>query len=107
MAQQKNTIKKEGALMESMGVLKRPRITEKAAILAEENFYVFEVESRTNKIEVKKAVEQYFKVNVEGVNIVNLPRQKVQKGKIVGYKNGCKKAIVKVKKGQKIDIIEK
>jgi ribosomal protein L23 len=36
-----------------------------------------------------------------------LPKKKIQKGKIVGSKGGCKKAIVKVKKGQKIDIIEK
>ncbi|MDD5639986.1 MAG: 50S ribosomal protein L23 [Candidatus Pacebacteria bacterium] len=107
MASQKITIKKDGISMESMDILKKPRITEKAAILAEENFYVFEVEKTANKMEIKKAVEEYFKVNVENVNIVNLPRQKVQKGKVMGHKSGCKKAIVKIKKGQKIDIIEK
>jgi large subunit ribosomal protein L23 len=107
MASQKNTTKKEGISSQSMGILQRPHITEKAAVLAEENFYVFEIESTANKIEVKKAIEEYFKVDVENVNIVNLPKKKIQKGKIVGSKGGCKKAIVKVKKGQKIDIIEK
>ncbi|MCK9578642.1 50S ribosomal protein L23 [bacterium] len=107
MAQEKNTTKKDGVLMENAGILKRPHITEKAAALAEENFYVFEIADTANKIEVKKAIEEYFKVNVENVNIVNLPAKKVQKGKIIGSVGGCKKAIVKVKKGQKIDIIEK
>jgi large subunit ribosomal protein L23 len=107
MASQKNTTKKEGISIASMGILRRPHITEKAAVLAEENFYVFEIERTANKIEVKKAIEEYFKVDVENVNIVNLPAKKIQKGKIVGSKGGCKKAIVKVKKGQKIDIIEK
>ena len=107
MAQQKSTTKKEGVSLETAGVLKRPHITEKAAVLAEENFYVFEIEKTANRIEVKKAIEETFKVDVENVNIVNLPSKKIQKGKIVGSKGGCKKAIVKVKKGQKIDIIEK
>jgi len=107
MAQEKTKTKKEGVSMESMGVLKRPHITEKAAALAEENFYVFEVENSANKIKVKKAIEECFNVKVENVNIVNLPKKKIQKGKIMGSSGGCKKAIVKVKKGQKIDIIEK
>lgn len=106
MASEKNTKKEGQTLNKVMGVLRKPRITEKAANLAEENFYVFELEPTANKIEVKKAIKEYFKVDVEKVTIINLPRKKVQKGKIVGYKNGCKKAIVKVKKGQKIDIIE-
>lgn len=107
MAQEKTTTKKEGVSMKNAGVLKRPHITEKAAVLAEDNFYVFEIADTANKIEVKQAIKDYFNVDVEDVNIVNLPKKKIQKGKIVGNRGGCKKAIVKVKKGQKIDIIEK
>ncbi len=106
MASEQNTKKQGKTLSKMMGVLRRPKITEKAAVLAESNFYVFELEPTANKIEVKKAIKDYFNVDVEKVTIINLPRKKVQKGKIVGYKGGCKKAIVKVKKGQKIDIIE-
>jgi large subunit ribosomal protein L23 len=106
MASENKTNKEGKTLNKMMGVLKRPRITEKAANLAEDNFYVFELEPTANKIEVKQAIKEYFNVDVERVTIVNLPRKKVQKGKIVGYKGGCKKAIIKVKKGQKIDIIE-
>ncbi|OQB09222.1 MAG: 50S ribosomal protein L23 [Parcubacteria group bacterium ADurb.Bin216] len=106
MASEQNTKKEGKALNKMMGILRCPKITEKAAALAESNFYVFELEPTANKIEVKKAIKDYFNVDVEKVTIINLPRKKVQKGKVVGHKGGCKKAIVKVKEGQKIDIIE-
>ncbi|MDD4409646.1 MAG: 50S ribosomal protein L23 [Candidatus Pacebacteria bacterium] len=106
MASEKNTNKDGKTLNKMMGILRSPKITEKAAALAESNFYVFELEPTANKIQAKKAIEEYFNVEVEKVAIINLPRKKVQKGKIIGHKGGCKKAVVKVKKGQKIDIIE-
>jgi large subunit ribosomal protein L23 len=106
MASEKNTKKEGKTLNKMMGILRSPKITEKAAILAESNFYVFELEPNANKTEVKKAIKEYFDVDVEKVTIINLPKKKVQKGKIIGTKGGCKKAVVKVRKGQKIDIIE-
>ena len=49
-----------------------PKISEKAIYLAERGIYVFEVPTSTNKIEVTKAVEAAFKVNVTDVNMVTI-----------------------------------
>ena len=86
-------------------ILKSPHITEKASILAESNRYVFKVNSRSNKIEIKKAVEGLYGVKVESVNIIIQKRKKKRVGRRIGYKTGYKKAIVEVTKGQKIDIM--
>jgi large subunit ribosomal protein L23 len=83
-----------------------PKISEKAIALAERGIYVFEVPISTNKIEVTKAVEAAFKVNVTDVNIV------ITKGKVKRFKNhvgrqkDVKKAMVKVKAGQSIALFE-
>jgi large subunit ribosomal protein L23 len=83
-----------------------PKISEKAITLAERGIYVFEVPTSTNKIEVTKAVEAAFKVNVIDVNMV------IVKGKLKRFKNhlgrqkDVKKAMVKVKAGQKIALFE-
>lgn len=86
-------------------VLYSPHITEKAGILAGENKYVFKVWPKTNKIEVKKAVQDTYGVDVVGVNIVKIPRKPRRLGKYTGWRKAYKKAIVKVKKGQKIEIL--
>lgn len=89
-----------------MTILKRPILTEKARELAKKGQYVFEVDHRANKNEIKKAVEETFGVEVEKVRIVKIPpKKKIFRG-VLGEKKGIKKAIVKVKKGQKIDIFE-
>lgn len=83
-----------------------PHVTEKAAILTEkENQYVFKVAPDANKIEIKKAIEGLFGVHVEKVRIINVPKKKRRRGLIEGYKKGYKKAIVKIKKGEKIEIL--
>ena len=85
-------------------VLNAPHISEKATFLQEEDKYVFRVSKRTNKIEVKKAIENLYKVKVEDVNIVNIPaKKKTWRGR-PGYGSGYKKAIVTIAKGQKIEI---
>ena len=48
-------------------VIKRPLITEKNSILAENGTYVFEVDRRATKVEVKEAVEKHFRVKVDSV----------------------------------------
>ena len=85
-------------------VLKEPHITEKATLLAEKNFYVFKVFPNSNKKEVKKAVESIYGVDVLDVNIVNVPRKQRRVGKFLGWRKGYKKAVVKVKEGQKIEV---
>ncbi|MCP6718145.1 MAG: 50S ribosomal protein L23 [Patescibacteria group bacterium] len=85
-------------------ILKSPHITEKATDLAKENKYVFRVYPRTNKIEIKKAVELLYGVKVLSVKIIKVPpKKRVFKG-IKGERSGYKKAIVEVLKGQKIEI---
>ena len=89
----------------SYQVLHSPHVTEKATDLSEKNKYVFKVYPRTNKIEIKKAVRDAYGIDVTDVKIINVPRKKRRLGKRIGWKKGYKKAIVKVKEGQKIEIL--
>ncbi len=100
--------KKEVVTTGLFGILKSPCITEKAARLGEDNFYVFKVSKESNKKQVKDAIESQYKVDVERVMMINIPRKrKFQGKKISGFKSGYRKAIVKVKQGQKIEVIGK
>lgn len=87
-------------------VIRRPIITEKTTKLTEERKYTFEVAPDANKIEVKKAVEEVFDVNVESVNIINVRRKKRRVGKYEGMRPGVRKAIVTLAEGQKLDVFE-
>jgi large subunit ribosomal protein L23 len=86
-------------------VLKVPHITEKATDLSESNQYVFNVYSDSNKKEIKTEVENVYGVDVVAVNIINVPEKKRRLGKTKGVKSGYKKAIVKIKTGQKIEVM--
>ncbi|GAC1369033.1 MAG: 50S ribosomal protein L23 [Candidatus Saccharimonadales bacterium] len=83
-----------------------PKISEKAIYLAERGIYVFEVPVSANKIEVTKAVEAAFKVEVTDVNML------ITKGKVKRYKqklgtrSDVKKAMIRLKAGQKIALFE-
>jgi large subunit ribosomal protein L23 len=88
-------------------ILKSLHVTEKATDLNKSNQYVFEVFSKANKPEIKKAIELAFNVEVIGVNIVKIPAKRRRLGKTLGWKKAYKKAIVRIKKGQKIDILAK
>ena len=82
----------------------RPIITEKATILSEQNKTVFKVHKKANKKNIKKNIEKLFKVNVIKVNIINRkPKLKLRQGRKT-FKNGYKKAIITLKKGQSIDL---
>ena len=85
-------------------ILKAPIITEQSTKLIEsQNRYTFKVDTKANKVEIKKAVETIFNVKVLSVNTVNvLPKYK-KMGKYEGYKSAYKKAVVKLAEGQKID----
>ncbi len=84
--------------------LKAPHITEKATDLAQKNQYIFKVLPKANKVEVKKAIQQLYGVKVNSVNIINIPRKRRRLGKSEGWKKGYKKAIVRLAKGEKIDV---
>ena len=64
----------------------------------------FEVAKGTNKIEVARAVEHIFGVDVEKVNIMNVKPKKKRVGRYVGKTKAVRKAIVKIKAGQDIDL---
>ena len=86
-------------------ILKSFYISEKSQKLgAEKNQYVFKVSKDANKTEIKKAIESLYKITVLKVNIINLKRKQKNFRRIIGFKKGIKKAIVKVKKGEKIEL---
>lgn len=89
-------------------VLVKPVITEKSTRLGEKNnTYAFRVDKTANKLEIKKAVETYYNVQVENVNTtVNVGKKKVRytkKGIAAGMKPSYKKAYVTLKAGESID----
>ncbi len=91
-------------------VLVRPLLTEKLTNLTEgENKYGFVVEYNANKIEIAKAIEKKFEVNVVAVNTMRykgkVKTQWTKKGRFVGRTPKFKKAIVTLKEGQTIDLI--
>ncbi|MFZ2300108.1 MAG: 50S ribosomal protein L23 [Candidatus Moraniibacteriota bacterium] len=101
--------KKALAVKESplaMRILSRPRITEKSYALNALNQFVFVVTKEATKTTVKRAVEEAYAVTVEQVRIVRLPAKKRVFGKGVGSKSAVKKAIVRVAKGQSIELFK-
>jgi large subunit ribosomal protein L23 len=89
--------------MEPEKILIRPIITEKTTLLQKEGKYVFEVSEKANKIEIKKAIEKIYKVKPVKVNIINVKEKPMRRRGIPGRKKGFKKAIVTLKKGEKIE----
>ncbi|MDI6591664.1 MAG: 50S ribosomal protein L23 [Patescibacteria group bacterium] len=86
-------------------ILKAPQITEKATALAGKNQYVFKVWPRANKTEIKKAIENLYGVDVVSVKIIKVPSKRRRLGRISGWRKGYKKAIVKIREGQKIEVL--
>jgi large subunit ribosomal protein L23 len=90
---------------EGWRVLKTPQVTEKATDLVSQNQYVFKVWPRANKVETKKAIEALYGVDVVSVKMIKVPRKRRRLGRISGWRKGYKKAIVRIKEGQKIEIL--
>ncbi|MCX8027890.1 MAG: 50S ribosomal protein L23 [Thermodesulfovibrionales bacterium] len=88
-------------------VIDKPLFTEKGMFLKEnENKILLQVNKDANKHEIKKAVEEIFKVKVEKVSTINEPRKKKKFGRFEGFAAQKKKAIITLKKGEKLDLIE-
>ncbi len=85
-------------------IIKAPVITEKAGLLAQKNQYVFKVDSRANKTEIKQAIEKIFNVKVEGIRTLNVKPKKKRVGRYTGLTNRTKKAIVTLAEGQQIEL---
>ena len=95
--------------MKLSDVLIKPVLSEKANKQSEKmNRYTFVVDRKANKLEIKKAVEQFYGVQVEDVNTAVMPSKLKSKytksGYIVGRKSAKKKAVVTVAEGETIDI---
>lgn len=89
-------------------VLRAPLITEKGSVLREtENLYLFRVSMDANKITIKRAVEQIFKVKVASVRTVRVHGKVKRFGRSIGRRPDWKKAYVKLKAGEKaIELFE-
>lgn len=94
-------------MKELYSVLKKPLLTEKGAFLKEsQNKILIEVAPEANKLEIKKAVEEIFKVKVEKVSTVRAQGKMRSYGRFRGRRPDRKKAIITLKKGEKLNFIE-
>ena len=91
-------------------ILKRPIVTEKMTALQEKGQYAFEVDSAANKISIAKAVEKKFNVTVVDVRTSRhkgkAKSQMTRRGRFPGRTAGWKKAIVRLKEGDKIQFFQ-
>lgn len=84
-------------------IILRPVITEKSTWLKEKNREIcFEVDSRANKIEIKEAAENLFKVKIERVRVVKQKGKIRRVGRNFGKTKDWKKAYIKLKEGEKM-----
>ena len=84
-------------------IIRNPLISEKSTFVSQFNYYVFKVSNDSNKLEIKQAVQNLFKVEVKSVNtLIQKGKQKRFRGKI-GKRSAIKKAFVKLADGQTID----
>ncbi|HVN26105.1 MAG TPA: 50S ribosomal protein L23 [Candidatus Paceibacterota bacterium] len=86
-------------------IIKKPWITEKAALMGADRKYVFLVREKASKPEIKKAIRDIYKVDVTDVNVVNRPAKSKRYMNRRGVQEGYRKAIVTLKEGQKIDLV--
>ncbi len=88
----------------SYDIVKNLLRTEKGTLLEPQRKYFFQVSGRANKIEIKSAIEEIYKVKVESVNTSLLPGKKKRVRQAIGMTSEWKKALVTLKDGQKIDV---
>jgi len=93
-----------------IGILKRPIVTEKLTDLQDKGVYAFEVEQYANKIDIARAVEKKFNVSVVSVRTMRhkgkAKSQMTRKGRFAGRTSAWKKAIVRLKEGDKIELFQ-
>ena len=86
-------------------IIKAPVITEKSANLAQnERKYIFKVDPKANKTEIKTAIEKIFNVKVVKISTINEKTKKRRVGRYTGLTNRSKKAIVTLAEGQTIEL---
>lgn len=88
-------------------IVRRPLVTEKSTLQKEAaNQITFEVHPDANKVEIRKAVEALFKVKVLEVHTLNMEGKKKRLGRSMGKRSDWKKAVVRLKPGDKIEFFE-
>lgn len=96
-----------GKVKDQYRIIRKPLLTEKCHDLKEKhNQVAFRVAAAANKTEIKEAVERIFKAKVASVNVINVAGKAKRLGRNVGRRSDWKKAIVTLKPGEKIEIIE-
>ena len=91
-------------MITSYDIIKTLIRTEKGASLEPQRKYFFQVASRANKIQIKKAVEEIYKVKVQAVNTIIFPGKLRRVRQELGKTTPWKKAVVTLKDGQKIEV---
>lgn len=91
--------------MKTIDIIKNPRVTEKASNVFEQNVYTFDIAQSANKTEIKKAIFELYKVKPVKVNVLPVPDKHIISRGRSGVKSGGKKALVYLKKGDKIEFI--
>lgn len=96
--------------LEATQVILRPVISEKSMDQSTVNKYTFAVADEANKLQIKSAVEELFKVTVINVNVMTSKRKEKsrnrRRGRQVGYTSPWKKAVVTIKAGDSIEFFE-
>ncbi len=87
-------------------IIIRPVVTEKSSRMMENNKYTFEVLPAANKIEIRKAVEEVFKVKVSSVHTVKMRSKPKRMGRFLGRTRSWKKAIVTLLPGERIEFFD-
>ena len=95
-------------MRDAMSVLIRPVVSEKSTTLMEANTYVFVVDPRATKIDVRNAVEEAFNVKVTNVNTLNRKGKSTRNRRtgVVGSRPDTKRAIVTLREGDSINLFE-
>lgn len=93
-------------MSDARDIILEPVVTEKSTSLMEQNKYVFRVQRKANKSEIKKAIETLFKVKVLDVNTMTVSGKLKRVGRHTGYRSDWKKAIVRLAEGSRIEFFE-
>jgi len=93
--------------MTPYAIILRPVITEKSTAQKETaNQFTFEVAQTANKVEIRRAVEQIFKVQVSDVRTQRILGKKRRRGRVIGKRRDWKKAVVTLAAGARIEFFE-
>lgn len=104
---EKTSKKKKFLTARFFSVIGEMHFTEKASNAIQNNKYIFKVAGNSNKIEIKKAIEGIYNVDVKEVNVINSKSKVRRYGATIGKKKSFKKAIVTLADGQNIDFTKK